>query len=93
MDQTLAATEKKLQVVHKSDPSPAAGVEVFIRGGDNSGPREVLHQPLEAGEGGVRILGSVERLDAVASRGILAAGDAGTECGAGRQVAGHGERE
>ena len=88
MDQALAATEKKLEVVHEPDQGPAAGVEVFVRGGSDPGPRGVRHQPLEAGEGGVRILRSVERLDAVASRGILAAGDAGTERRAGRQVAG-----
>ncbi len=93
MDQTLAATEKKLQVVHESDQGPAAGVKVFIRGGSDPGPRGVHNQPLQAGEGGVRIPRSVERLDSMTSLGILPAGDTGAERGTGRQVARHGGRE
>lgn len=56
VDHPLLAAEQELEVVHEAGPAPADRVEIVIRRVGEVRSRNVRHQALQAGEGGVRIV-------------------------------------
>ena len=90
MDHAARGAETKLDVIDEPEPGPADRMEIVVRCREDNRARQSGEESLQPAEDDGGVLRHDERLDAMTSRCVVPAADAGGKKRAGRELFGKG---